>query len=183
MTMAAKQKQTCCRARNSGQSLVELAIILPIFVTMFYFLINVDTAISMAIVYQKYSRGTLYYMIFNHRYYPEINTLWGRNGHMGRYWIGVDDKVHQAGQEGDEEAHDIFPRASTQLIGGKNIQAKDDEQIKAEYPDIQTRKNVRIRVITFMCVPPLLLNPKLLNTEGNLGDSAFLAGNITYCQD
>lgn len=93
MTMAARSK---IQSRRKGQSMLEFAILLPILVLLFQILIETESAVSSAIVNQKYARSTLNYLMFNHRQYMEFKFSRNReNGNYHRrYWVGVDDKIN-----------------------------------------------------------------------------------------
>src|SRR4051794_28182392 len=83
------------RRRVRGQSMVEFAFLVPIIVGMLFVLIQVETAISGAIVSQKYARQHLHFLFFSNRYYPErfLVTLDRTGDWAGKFWVGVDDNI------------------------------------------------------------------------------------------
>jgi len=161
------------RRKQRGQSLVEFAFLVPIIIGMLQILVQVENAISTAIVNEKYSRGTLHFLAFNHRYYPEKKFLkLNDGGFMGRWWVGVDDNVNL------ESGSDIVPHAPERKIG--LIPGANDGETGAEFEDVTSRQKIRIRVTSFICIPPLGTKDGGFLTEGLIGDQTF-AGNYRYC--
>ena len=161
--------------KNNGQSLLEFAILLPIIVLMIQILIETESAISTAIVNQKFARGTLHFLMFNHRNYPEFQFAKKNDdgNFKRRYWVGVDDHVAPPGQNGT-----VKPYAPVRPIGLVKRLPSDaeNEPPQSEYPDIQERKYLRIRPLTYTCLPPLAVNQNGLLAEGNMREDTFLQG-------
>ncbi|MEW6058285.1 MAG: TadE family protein [Bdellovibrionota bacterium] len=161
--------------KSSGQSLVEFAFLLPLVLSLFYILIQVEMAISTAIVNQKYARQHLHFLTFNHRYYIQHLRFLGLsagNAYMQRYWIGVDNNVTH-----DVEG-DIRPVAPTRKIG-REKPPQDD----IAGSDVTARQNVRVRITAFTCLPPIGINFREPFTEDHLGEETFAGGRYRYCQD
>lgn len=156
---------------NSGQSILEFAFLIPIFATILFLIIEVETAISMSIVNQKYSRNHMHFLFFNHRQYPQHDFVQKQKGDsMRRWWIGVDDNSTY------NKLNNIVPKAPTQKIG--KIKPSQDEQAG----DVDERQNVRIRTMVFTCVPPY--GDKLgFFSEQNLSETTFSAGGYRFCED
>lgn len=161
------------RRRTGGQSIVEFALLVPLIVGMLQLLIQVQNAISTAIVNQKYARSTLHFLAFNHRYYPErrFSKNGGEGGYFGGWWVGVDDNMGTG-------RGDIVPHAPERKIG---LRPGDDEG-QAEFPTVAARQKVRIRITSFICVPPMGPKDGGFFTEGSIGDQTF-AGGFRYCAD
>lgn len=164
------------RCRKKGQSLLEFALLMPIIVMMIQVLIQVESAISTGIVNQKYARSTLHYLMFNHRNYMEYKRFLPMDdgAYMRRYWVGVDDKTNY----GSGNASAIRPEAPVRKIGRQK--PSEDDTAQAEYPDVQNRQNVRVRVTTFTCIPPLGAKDAGLFTEGYMREDTF-SGSYKYC--
>ncbi len=165
------------RKRRSGQSMLEFAVLLPIFVLLLQVLVQVEMAISTAIVNQKYARGTLHFLMFNHRNYMEMKFLTKNDGTlMRRFWVGVDDKINYGA------ATTVKPEAPTRFIGQPRQKLPEDGLAQVEYDEINRRQKVRIRVTAFTCIPPLAANGQNLLTEDNMREDTF-SGNYRYCVD
>ncbi len=157
-----------------GQSMVEFALLVPVLILFFQILIQAENAISTAIVNQRYAKATLHFLAFNHRNYMELKYVRSDEGKfMGRYWVGVDDKVNF------EEPQNIQPSAPIRTIGRQP--GSDDGASQAEYPEVQSRQKVRVRVTAFSCLPPHSIKPGFLLSEGNMEEDTFLAGRYPYC--
>ena len=166
MTMVAKLK------RKSGQSILEMVILVPLIVGLFFFTLNVENAISTSIVNQKYARSHLYYLFFNSRYYLEgqkwIKTE--RGGYLERYWIGVTDVP--AGESPNALA--IAPQRQVSLKAPKKTTDNQAENA------VSNRQSVRIRSLAFTCIPPMGLNNVGWLTDANMREDAF-EGGLTFC--
>ncbi|MBI3543151.1 MAG: hypothetical protein HY075_07750 [Deltaproteobacteria bacterium] len=163
------------RKKQLGQSMIEFAFMLPIILTMLTFMREVNMAINMAIVNQKYSRATLYFLLFNHRWYPEQQFIHrpSRNDYMKRWWVGVED------QKGDPDSDEDSkpPKAPVIAVG----RAKGDDDTPGS-EGIERRQKVRIRATSFICVPPVG-GKNLPFSQANLDETRFFTGNYPYCSD
>jgi hypothetical protein len=159
--------------------MVEFALLLPLLAGLFVLLINVENAISTAIVGQKYTRSQTHFLFFNHRYYPESAFL-GREDKriQGAFWMGVSGRNHYNEQIPK-------PIAPTIRIGFGKTKIAEDEEAQAEFSQesqtLTKRHLVRIRSLTFTCVPPLGPQENQYYTEGNLQETSYLGGNMAYC--
>ncbi len=157
--------------------MLEFAILLPIVVLLLQVLVQVEMAISTAIVNQKYARGTMHYLMFNHRNYMELKFLAKGDGtYMRRFWIGVDDKINYGAST------TVKPAAPTRFIGKRGQKLPEDDLAQTEYDEISRRQKVRIRVTAFTCIPPLAANDQKLLAEDNMREDRF-AGKYPYCID
>ncbi|GEM_PF-2023993 len=180
MTMAAKSARlgvgkNKLKRGARGQSVVEFALLLPVLVGLFYILIQANSAITTAIVHQKYVRMRLHFMALNHRYYPQLDTLSGRasDNVFQRWWIGIGDPVTYG-------LIDPPTRAPEISIG--RVSVAEDQMPKEEYPSIQRRQKVRVRVAAFTCLAPTAAKFGQNYSEGYLGEETFAGGNYRYCQ-
>lgn len=130
---------------QDGQSLVEFAFLVPIVVMMIMILINIEIVLSMAGVSQKYARAQLQYLLFNHRQYFENRflQLGVIDKYMKRFWIGVD-------REEDFSKASPEPYAPTWGVG-PGPKPKDDDVSRGG----SARQNVRVRILSFICIPPI----------------------------
>lgn len=162
--------------RSRGQSMLEFALLTTVLMSTFTFVLQVNSAISMAIVGRKYSRAQLHFLMFNHRYYLERKFSKKEDSSIrGWYFVGVSKDPHFDA---------LKPRATapTQKVGRNKIKS-EDEPAQVEFEEgITTRHNVRIRPLTFTCLPPLGGNANQYFTDGSLGESTF-AGGYSYCND
>ena len=155
--------------RQRGQSLLEFALLLPIMGGMVLLLVQINMAINVSIVSQKYTRNHLYHLFFNHRYYPELNQAKSINGGIaGRFWIGMDDRVEPDGGK-EVNPHPIKVKIGTRKAG------KDDD------PEAKIRQNVRIRVTSFTCTAPFGFKFDSPFTEGNLEEDSFSNSKQVFC--
>ncbi|MGE4234478.1 MAG: hypothetical protein AB7F43_14225 [Bacteriovoracia bacterium] len=167
--------------------MIEFALLVPIVVGLFVVLVNVEKAISVAIVNQKYARAQVHYLFFNNRYYPENKFLYRTDGRVNsRWWLGVTD-VTIFGQPANQ-VEAIAPEIS---ISKRRIRAASSDDVGLEYPDITSRQKVRVRVTAFACVPPVAtassgVNLSSFYTEGDARGSGALTentfgGTYPYC--
>lgn len=162
--------------KRRGQSMLEFALLLPVIVLMLQILMEAESAISTAIVNQKYARSTMHWLFFNHRNYMELSRFHLDAGILKRrFWVGVDDKVSY----GQPDA-DIKPVAPIRKIG--RLKSSQDETAGAEFEEITERKDVRVRSTTFTCLPPTAVKGIQLLTEKGMEEDTF-SGNYHYCSD
>ncbi len=173
------------RKKESGQSMLEFALLLPILTGLFVLLIRVEMAISTAIVNQKYARNHMHFLSFNHRYYPEKKFLKkSDNSLMNIFWIGVSDKVHY----NEEVPKPAAPTVDITLAGNRSKFSEDDQD-KVEYAEdgtgITRRQKIRIRILSYMCTPPMgfQVDQYFTNTPGALAEDTFSNGRYQYCNN
>lgn len=159
------------RHAQSGQSMMEFAILIPLLIGLMALMVEVETVISGAIVGQKYVRQHLHFLFFNSRNYPEHGFLNMKDGSwMSRYWIVLHSKPV-------EQSPDLQPIAPKFRVGRKKV-PNDDEL------DSDARQNVRLFVSAFVCVPPV--GPKFPEhfSENKLQETTFAGGSFPgYCQN
>jgi len=167
--MGAKKR---CSRKQRGQSLIEFAFLLPIIMTMLIIMVGVENAVTSAIVNNKYARSQLHYLLFNSRYYPEVQFATPSQGDtlFGRWWVGVDQKVRS------DENRDVNPSAPTIKIGKGRPPAGDETA-----GDTETRQNVRIRIYSFICIPAYGLKSSQFFSEGNIVEGQFAVGKYRFC--
>lgn len=154
------------RNRQSGQSLLEFAFLVPLIIGMLTLLVEVETVISAAIVGQKYTRQHFHYLAFNHRYYPENQFLARGDGtYHERFWIGLDDNINDR-----ELPKPVAPKFK---VGRKKVPGGQDDELESN-----VRQNVRLRISAFMCIPPI--GPKVgqFYSENNIEETTFAGGNF-----
>lgn len=168
---------------QSGQSILEFAFILPVFLLLLIYMLQASMAINMGIGNQKWARLRLYELLYHDAYYFRTGTMTGGAGNQvkpwRRMWIGVDHLSWQ-NDEIDERTSPKY-LAPYVLIGVPGNPRPDDEPV--EFP-ANTRMNVRIRVRSFMCIPAKFMpstsnaggtGPRLLSET--MDDRAFRGGS------
>jgi hypothetical protein len=156
-------------SRESGQSIVEFLLMLPMLVGLVLILLRVNTAIQVSIVDQQYARSHALWLNFNSPVYPQLAL---REPHLtaqqdNQMVIGVSDNV------APEDGSNFQPVASTSYVARKKGQADSSD------PESSKRANVRIRDTVTICtqsnvvqgkggmVPALPLDPKTFAPTGN----------------
>ena len=169
---------TAAKRRQLGQSMIEFAFMVPLIVSLLMFMREANMAINASIVNQKYARSTLHFLLFNHRWYPEQKfvKLTGHGTFMHRWWVGVEQDRALGDDDGTEGKP---PVASTILIG--HTPGQDD---KEHGLPVAGRQNVRIRTMSFICLPPFGNKLGYPYSQGAMPNSAFLDGQgFQYCAD
>jgi hypothetical protein len=168
------------RNRRSGQSLLEFAFLVPVFVGLIQILIQVEIALSMSIVNQKHTRGALQHLLFNHRSYMELRYAYRESTgqYKRRFYVMMDNRP----SGGSAASSDLTPEAPVVSIGNYTGANND---ANTEFGDgvVVTRQKVRIRSTASICLPPIGVNGEALLAENNLGEDTFSAGNYAYCRD
>ncbi len=156
--------------KQRGQSMVEFAFLVPILVGMIYFLVQSNIVVNSGIVNLKYTRNRMFYLFFNNRYYPRSGFLNRADGSfMTRFWIGMDERP---GEDRGNES----PRALTIKIGHGRPPPED------ETPGLVSRRqNVRIRITSFVCTPPLGTTGSRYLSENNMPDNFYGMGQPRFC--
>lgn len=143
--------------RQGGQSILEFAFFLPIFLGFIYYLMQITMAVNSAVVFQQYTRARLFEMFYNHPDYPALRyTAVGGNRQAGwqRFWLGADRESWNS-EDVDYRSEGRRPNPPVVNIGRRP--AGDDDP----FPPTR-RREVRVRVISFVCMPP-----KLFPSAGN----------------
>ncbi len=132
---------------ESGQSVLEFVLMLPLLVGMAILMLRVNMAIQVSIANQKYSRAQTLFLAFNSAYFPQIDR-WGLEQGafpLNQLRLGVsEDKAPT-----DEDATERFiPSAVTQIVARTKAKAGPDGNAQEE-PD--KRGLVRIRTTVTLC--------------------------------
>lgn len=130
---------------NSGQSVLEFLLLLPVLVGFVVVLVRVNTAMQISIVNQQYSRAHTLWLAFNSSIYPQfsqrdINFI---SKNYNRIVIGVAENSSP-----DEEDLSYRPVAMTQKITRKPKPGKDDSAVQQE---TDFRTEVRVRNTVTLC--------------------------------
>ena len=105
---------------ESGQSVFEFLIVLPMLIGMTIILIRVNTAIQISIVDQQYARAQVLFLAFNSPFYPALDKQSSQlvaNG-TSQMMVGVSD--NPAG------ASNYSPKATVQLIARSKANSGSD---------------------------------------------------------
>jgi hypothetical protein len=141
---------------DSGQSVLEFLLVLPVLMTIVMLIIRVNTAIQMSIVDQKYARAQTLFIAGNAAEYPIRAAVVADLAQVGmnQLVVGVseDPPRDPNGGEGDQKVS-----ASTYYIGrrpgGMN-----------ESPDagdaITKRVTIRVRNTVTLCLPMIYMDKK-----------------------
>src|SRR4051812_29710869 len=91
---------------ESGQSVLEFLLVLPLLLTIILLLMRVNTVINMGIVNQKYARAQVFFIAENSPEYPArvgvVSNL--ANSGMNQLIVGVSES-HPADDDGAEGAN------------------------------------------------------------------------------
>jgi len=179
------------RRRESGQSILEFLLMLPMLVGLVLILIRVNSAIQVSIVDQQYARAHALWLNFNSPVYPQLAL---REPHLtaqldNQMVIGVSDNLAPT------DGTNFQPLASTSYVARqKGIHDQDDQSASK-------RANVRIRDTVTICtqsnvvtgksgmVAALPLDPKTFAATGNFNLSEdphqfqYCGSNIKYAVD
>lgn len=133
------------RTRESGQSLIEFVLILPVVVGMLFVMVRVSSSIQVSIVNQKYARQRVFEIADNAAYFPRLERLDSQfiPKLTNRMVIGVSDELTNTGDS-------FVPKASTQRIT-RNARASQGSNEDQKEPD--ARGLVRIRNTVELCAP------------------------------
>lgn len=145
---------TTVAENESGQSVVEFLIVLPILLGLSVLLIRVNTAIQVSIVNQQYARAQTHFLTFNSSVYPSLR-LRKFNMHANGFnqmMIGVSDKAIPEGQ-------DTAPPEATviQISNSKEYKGSDENQLEPEQ-----RSRIRVRTTVTLCTQTEVVGTKAL---------------------
>ncbi len=178
--MAANGARRYKSGDRSGQSLIELVLILPAFVGMLYLMVRVSSAIQVSIVNQKYSRQRLLEIAGNSPHYPSVGRAQAVLIPQGdnRLTVGVSEESTQSISGGFQ------PSAPTQLIVRSTRRAEGASDRAGEEP--ARRANVRIRNTVELCTPILATSTggaqrrplAIALSESTLRQVSFCSGGI-----
>ena len=168
---------------ESGQSLIEFMLMLPMMIGLILILVRVNSAIQVSIVDQQYARAQAHWLAFNSPNFPQrlkggapsllINSF--LNKPSNRMVIGVSE--NNAGEDSD-----YTPVATTQVIARSKAKAG---QVAAPGDDTSERGTVGIRTTVAMCTQTNVmadgngaLQPLVASTLGENSRFDFCKGSI-----
>jgi hypothetical protein len=143
---------------DSGQSLLEVVLVLPILFLFVGLLYKVNMAIQMAINNTQYARSQIYVLTSNSPEYPryEIRFLWnlfGQNS-QDRMVLGVADPEALAAATANEDSIEPLPQAVK--IGRKQTTVKGS----LERGEVELRNEIRVRNTAAICTQFNSVGPK-----------------------
>lgn len=149
---------------QSGQSILEFVLLLPLMVAVTFILLRVNTAIQMSIVNQQYSRAQALFLTYNNPVYPSLRFRAAPGNRMteinvDQMVLGVSDNKATAGYE---------PLASTQSIVRPGQSIGNDEPGNEQAAE---RGKIRIRNSVALCTQ---FNP----SSGQIDE----ATRFSYCR-
>ena len=130
------------RESESGQSVLEFLLMLPMMVALVIILVRVNTVIQVSIVNQQYARAQALWLTFNSPVYPQLRLRESQltNKQYNQMVIGVSDNPAPP-------AGDYVPKASVQNIARKKNPGGSNEA--KEQP--RERSQVRVRDTVTLC--------------------------------
>jgi hypothetical protein len=192
------QKNIAIKRRcRSGQSIIEFAFILPLYIGLIYYLMQINMAINASVVFQQFTRQRILEMLYGHPDYPMLRSTQAagaRQAGWQRFWIGMDRDVWGGtSPEVDDREEGRTPVAMEVRIGSRSPAGGAEEE--NNFPP-QERQIVKIRTINFMCMGPKLYpaaaeaagqGPQFMTETVNEFVSNSYAGgfgaHIQFCQD
>lgn len=127
---------------EKGQSLVEFLMLMPIILTMLWYLVHVALAINKSIVGQKHARSQLFLKLWNHRSGPVKRDYFTSD--RSHFYVGVSDDV---------TVQNNRPKAPIESLGigakPKKLPEANDEPGEVEPNTL--RQNVRVRTVMGIC--------------------------------
>jgi hypothetical protein len=139
---AARSRLVPFRLGQRGQALIEFMMIIPIVMTLVWYLIHVSMAINKSIVGQKAARSQLFLKLYNHRSGPVKSEM--INSERSHFYIGVSGELIKGSSK---------PVAPTEMMGiGANPKlVKDAYDDPGESPANKLRQRIRVRTIFGIC--------------------------------
>lgn len=139
------------KASESGQSVIEFALLLPMMIALLMVLIRINMTIQMSLVNQQYARAQALFLSFNSPYYPElskqVDSLFDRQ--TNQLVAGVGDTLYNDANPGQGQ-----PDAQVGLVTrSRNVFGSEAPQTE---PDT-TRSRVRIRDTVTLCTQTVWL--------------------------
>jgi hypothetical protein len=152
------------RLDESGQSVVEFLIMLPMMIGLVVILVRVNSAIQMSIVNQQYARSTATWLTFNSPVYPQRKFVMAdfTPFNSSRMVVGVAENQIGVDDSGAQ------PEASTQQVtrGRRKPGGTDSNSDKQ---NLRERELVRVRTTVALCtqVNSIELDGKKMPLIGN----------------
>ena len=139
--------------RESGQSLLEFLLMLPMMVGVTLLLVKVNSAIQVGIVNQQYARAQTLWLAFNSPVFPRAGLRQGQLDAKGynQMLIGVSENAPPEGQEG-------FPPKATVMNVGRKRNAGGSDAAQEEPTVAQGRSKVRVRTTVALCTQPNVID-------------------------
>jgi hypothetical protein len=163
-------------AAESGQSVLELLLVLPLMLVLVFLLIKINTAIQVSIVNQQYARAQALYLAYNSPYFPALtNQVFQEKRLINKLEVGVSQNL-------PENDSNFEPEATVQNIArNTKIVASDDPKT---LPTLRTK--VRIRTTVTLCTQNVILNTAKgwqSTPQGSLlGQNSASELGASYCQ-
>lgn len=150
MTTGAEEMPNSLARDESGQSLLEFLLLLPMLMGSAMILIRLNTAIQMSIVDQKYARAQTLFLPHNSAIFPKIarqNDMFSKG--TNQMVLGVSDDNTAVASDGDGTVSATYhPTASTYRIT-RNVSSAGPDGPAQEEP--ASRGRVRIRNTISLC--------------------------------
>ena len=169
---------------ESGQSILEFLLMLPMLVGFTMILLKLNTAIQISIVDQQYARAQTFFLTLNSPYYPKLLIQSNLSGSStDQMLVGVSNNQSTAG---------YVPQATTQWVA-RTANAPGADNSPQSEP--KRRANVRVRNTVTLCTQNLFIKnsqgqnvPIFDGTTYNLTEGTSLdlfrnicnAGSISY---
>ena len=174
-----EQSQNKLTIDDSGQSILEFMLMLPMMIGLVLILVRVNSAIQVSIVNQQYARAQAHWLAFNSPNFPQrlkggkdsilINSF--INKPSNRMVLGVSENNASGGDDAQ-----YTPEATTQIVARSKAKAGSDNTAPGD-DSFTERGTVRIRTTVAMCTQTNVItgaSGKLEGlTAGNLGEGAF----------
>lgn len=127
---------------QKGQALVEFIMIIPIIMSLVWYIIHVGLAINKSIVGQKAARSQLFLKLYNHRSGPVAKEF--AYAERSHFYIGVSSELTKGNSK---------PKAPVEVLGvGATPKAMKDVDESPGEPAANTkRQTIRVRTIFGIC--------------------------------
>ena len=179
MTTVVERKLGELASDDSGQSLLEFLLLLPVLMGSGMILMRLNTSIQMSIVDQKYARAQALFLPHNSPYYPKIMRQADLfNKKSNQMVLGVSDNNKKSDSDGEDS---YVPVASSYRIA-RNAAAAGPDGPPQEEP--VKRGKVRIRNTISLCTHTITMQGasggSLIRFDGNIPEVAN-AKAFLYC--
>lgn len=135
--------------KNSGQSILEFLLMLPMLVGITFMMVRVSSAIQVSIVNQQYARAQALWLAFNSPIYPALKFRVNSDGAQDIFVeAGVNQMIIGVSGNLAPDSGDYAPEASTQLIVRPGQTDVGSNEPSAEPNE---RGNIRVRTTVSLC--------------------------------
>lgn len=141
--MAAERRPSNGVDDESGQSVLEFLLMLPLMLGLTALTLRMNMAIQMSIVNQQYARAQAFHLTFHSPYYPEAIGARRENG-FNQMVMGVSENL----PESEGEAGEYQPEASVAVVA-RNRRLANRPGGAQEQP--RERSHVRVRNTVTLC--------------------------------